>query len=79
MVVRYNYCPHCGRKIIFKIEMDDIDDALYPAPIYIHHDDEACDKISTFYVDSLLRVSYKELGKKKSKTGREIKTITTMK
>ncbi|MFW9990409.1 MAG: hypothetical protein ACFFC3_17340 [Candidatus Odinarchaeota archaeon] len=75
MVTRYNYCPYCHKRIIFKIEIDDIDQSLYPAPVYIHHKDGNCDKISTFYVDSLLRVSYKELGKKKSITNHEIKIL----
>ena len=64
MVNRYNYCPHCEKRILFTIEMKDIDQSQYPAPVYILHKDDACNKISTFYVDSLLRVSYKELEKK---------------
>ena len=78
MVTRYNYCPYCNKRIIFKIEFNDIDSSLYPAPVYIHHKDDSCNKISTFYVDSLLRVSYTEPGKKKSITGRDIKTIKTI-
>ena len=78
MPIRYNYCPHCHQRITFKIEMEDIDQSLYPAPIYLHHKNESCNKISTFYVDSLLRVSYKELEKKKSKTGSKIKLIETL-
>jgi hypothetical protein len=61
---RYNYCPHCNQKIWFDIEKDDIDTSRYPAPVYIEHDDEKCGKLSTFYVDSLLRVSYTEEEKK---------------
>ncbi|MFO8019067.1 MAG: hypothetical protein R6U96_10560 [Promethearchaeia archaeon] len=64
MVKRYNYCPHCQRKINFFINKKDIDAARYPAPVYIEHDDPECGETSTFYVDSLLRVSYKELEKK---------------
>ncbi|MHA1148399.1 MAG: hypothetical protein ACTSR8_09145 [Promethearchaeota archaeon] len=71
MVVRYNSCPHCEKRIIFQIEMEDINPNQYPAPVYILHKDESCNKLSTFYVDSLLRVSYKELEKKKG----GIKTI----
>ncbi len=78
MTTRYNYCPYCNKRIVFKIEKEDIDQSLYPAPVYILHKDESCNKTSTFYVDSLLRVSYKELGKKKSITGRDIKTIETI-
>jgi len=78
MVLRYNYCPYCEQRIVFKIEMEDIDQSLYPAPVYILHKDNSCGKISTFYVDSLLRVSYKELGKKKSINGSEIKIIETI-
>jgi len=51
--------------------MDDIDPTQYPAPVYIIC--KHCKKISTFYVDSLLRVSYKELDKKSG----GIKTIET--
>lgn len=58
--------------------MDDIDPSLYPAPIYLHHRDEDCNKTSTVYLDSLLRVSYSELDKKKSITGTPIKTIETI-
>lgn len=64
MPYRYNYCPHCEKKIVFKITETDINNAQYPAPVYVLHKDEECNEISTFYVDSLLRVSYKELEKK---------------
>ncbi|MFX0030977.1 MAG: hypothetical protein ACFE8B_17315 [Candidatus Hermodarchaeota archaeon] len=62
MPLRFNICPHCENKIVFKIEMKDIDPAQYPAPVYILCN--SCKKLSTFYVDSLLRISYKELEKK---------------
>jgi len=75
MVHRYNTCPHCEQRIIFKIEMANIDESQYPAPVYIVHKDESCGKLSTFYVDSLLRVSYKELEKKPG----GISTIETLK
>ncbi|TXT59750.1 MAG: hypothetical protein BAJALOKI2v1_170004 [Promethearchaeota archaeon] len=75
MVKRYNYCPHCNSRIVFKIEKEDIDTSIYPAPVYIVHDDESCGNLSTFYVDSLLRVSYKELEKKPG----AIATIKTLK
>ncbi|MFX1392022.1 MAG: hypothetical protein ACFFAH_00475 [Promethearchaeota archaeon] len=77
MTVKFNSCPYCHKRISFEIKLEDIDTSHYPAPVYIHHKDESCDKISTFYMDSRLQVSYKELGKKKSITGREIKTIKT--
>ena len=64
MPLRFNTCPHCNQKIVFKIDESDIDSSAYPAPVYILHKNESCRKISTFYVDSLLRVSYKELEKK---------------
>jgi len=62
MPLRFNNCPHCEKKIVFKIEMEDIDPSQYPAPVYIMCN--VCNKLSTFYVDSLLRISYKELEKK---------------
>ena len=62
MPLRFNTCPHCSGRVIFKIEIDDIDSSHYPAPVYIICN--SCNKLSTFYVDSLLRVSYKELEKK---------------
>ena len=62
MPLRFNTCPHCSNKIRFNIEMEDIDSSQYPAPVYITCN--TCKKLSTFYVDSLLRVSYKELEKK---------------
>jgi len=71
MPLRFNTCPHCSNKIKFTIEMEDIDTGQYPAPVYIIC--HSCNKLSTFYVDSLLRVSYKELEKK---TGGK-KTIQT--
>ena len=64
MPIRFNTCPHCNQRIVFQIEHEDIDSSQYPAPIYIFHNVESCGKLSTFYVDSLLRVSYKELEKK---------------
>ncbi len=62
MPLRFNSCPHCNSKITFRIEMGDIDSKQYPAPVYIIC--SSCNKLSTFYMDSLLRVSYKELEKK---------------
>ncbi|MFX0030839.1 MAG: hypothetical protein ACFE8B_16620 [Candidatus Hermodarchaeota archaeon] len=62
MPIRFNVCPHCEKKIVFKIEMEDIDPTQYPAPVYIICN--SCKKLSTFYVDSLLRISYKELEKR---------------
>ncbi|MFX1325841.1 MAG: hypothetical protein ACFE8N_12885 [Promethearchaeota archaeon] len=47
---------------MFRIEVQDIDSSQYPAPVYIIC--RSCTKLSTFYVDSLLRISYKELEKK---------------
>ena len=58
MPVRFNFCPHCSEKIIFDIKIEDIDSSQYPAPVYIVC--KSCNKLSTFYMDSLLRVSYKE-------------------
>ena len=75
MPIRFNYCPHCNKKIVFRIEQGDIDTSQYPAPVYIIHEDNSCGKLSTFYVDSLLRISYKELDKKPG----GITTIKTMK
>jgi len=75
MPYRFNICPHCGKKIIFWIEEGDIDSGKYPAPVYIHHKEKSCGKTSTFYVDSLLRVSYTALEKKPG----AIKTIKTIK
>jgi len=75
MPFRYNYCPHCNKKIVFKIEENDINHNRYPAPAYIVHSDETCGKLSTFYFDSILRVSYKELDKKPG----GIKTLETLK
>ncbi len=71
MPLRFNFCPHCDSKITFRIETEDIDSKQYPAPVYIIC--KSCNKLSTFYVDSLLRVSYKELEKKPG----GIKTIET--
>lgn len=71
MPVRFNTCPHCDSKIIFEIENEDIDSKQYPAPVYIKC--KSCSKVSTFYVDSLFRVSYKELEKKPG----AIKTLET--
>jgi hypothetical protein len=68
---RFNYCPHCDKKIVFEIELKDINSSQYPAPVYILC--KLCNKLSTFYVDSFLRVSYKELEKKPG----AIKTIKT--
>ena len=71
MPLRFNTCPHCNNKIVFQIETEDIDSKQYPAPVYIIC--KSCEKLSTFYVDSLFRVSYKELDKKPG----AIKTIKT--
>ena len=71
MVKRFNFCPHCNKKIMFEIEMNDINSSQYPAPVYILC--KNCNKLSTFYVDTFLRVSYVELTKKPG----GIKTIKT--
>ncbi|NVM44209.1 MAG: hypothetical protein HWN79_04775 [Candidatus Lokiarchaeota archaeon] len=73
MPLRFNSCPHCNQRIVFSIDENDINSTSYPAPVYILHKSESCGKVSTFYVDSLLRVSYKELEKKAG----AIKTIET--
>jgi len=74
MPLRFNSCPHCNQRIVFKIDENDIDSSKYPAPVYILHKSELCGKTSTFYVDSFLRVSYKELEKKSG----AIKTLETI-
>jgi len=74
MPLRFNRCPHCNQRIVFRIEQDDIDPSNYPAPVYILHESEMCGNLSTFYVDSLLRVSYCELEKKSG----AIKTLKTI-
>ena len=71
MPLRFNSCPHCNGKISFRIELEDIDSKQYPAPVYINC--KSCNKVSTFYVDSLFQVSYKELEKKPG----AIKTLET--
>ena len=71
MPFRFNKCPHCNTKIIFEIKDGDINSKQYPAPVYIKC--KSCNSLSTFYVDSLLRVSFKELDKKPG----GIKTIET--
>ncbi|MFX0104778.1 MAG: hypothetical protein ACFE75_04755 [Candidatus Hodarchaeota archaeon] len=72
MPIRFNTCPHCNERIIFNIEQTDINSSQYPAPVYILC--KSCKELSTFYVDTLLRVSYKELDKKSG----GIKTIETI-
>ena len=74
MPLRFHSCPHCNQRIVFKIEENDIDSSSYPAPVYILHKSESCGNISTFYVDSLLRISYRELEKKSG----TIKTLETI-
>ena len=74
MILRFNSCPHCNQRIVFKIDKNDINSSKYPAPVYILHKSESCGKTSTFYVDSFLRVSYKELEKKSG----AIKTLETI-
>ena len=72
-MLKFNTCPSCNQKILFKIELEDIDTNYYPAPVYISC--KLCNQTSTFYMDSRLQVSYKELGIKKSKMTTKIKTI----
>ncbi len=71
MPLRFNFCPFCNEKIMFRIEKEDINPSHYPAPVYILC--KFCNKLSTFYVDSFLRVSYIEPDKKSG----GIKTIKT--
>ena len=74
MPLRFNSCPYCNERIVFRIDEKDVNPSQYPAPVYIQHVSESCGKTSTFYVDSLLRVSYKELEKKPG----AIKTLKTI-
>ena len=74
MPLKVDYCPHCQKQIIFKLEAEDIDASLFPAPVYVHHSDASCNKLATFYVDSLLRISFKENERKSG----GIKTIETI-
>ena len=71
MPLRFNFCPFCNEKIMFRIEKGDINPSHYPAPVYILC--KFCNKLSTFYVDSFLRVSYTEPDKKSG----GMKTIKT--
>ncbi|MBY9006713.1 MAG: hypothetical protein KGD63_08145 [Candidatus Lokiarchaeota archaeon] len=73
MTLKFNSCPHCGQQIVFKVNFNDIDNSRFPAPIYIHHNNEQCGKISTFFLDSRLQVSYKDRDKKPG----ALKTIET--
>ena len=75
-MLKFNTCPHCNQKITFEIELEDIDNTHFPAPVYISC--RSCNQLSTFYVDSKLQVSYKELGIKKSIMNAKIKTIKTL-
>ena len=74
-MLKFNTCPNCSEKITFKIELTDITNH-FPAPVYISC--KLCNQISTFYMDSRLQVSYKELGTKKSIANAKIKTIKTI-
>lgn len=74
MPLKFDFCPHCQKKIIFKLEEEDIDARIFPAPVYVLHRDASCNKLTTFYVDSLLRISFKEIGRKRG----GIKTIETV-
>jgi len=64
MVLKVSSCPHCNSKIFFRIELSDINTERFPAPVYIVHKNGKCDKTSTFYVDSKLRISYSTKEKK---------------
>ncbi len=64
MVLKVSSCPHCNSKIFFRIELSDINNERFPAPVYIEHKNGICDKTSTFYVDSKLRISYSTKEKK---------------
>ncbi len=58
MVLKVYVCPHCQNQIRFKIDTNDIDHTFrYPAPIYIKHANGKCNKTSTCYLDSELRIS----------------------
>ncbi len=75
MPLKFNVCPHCSQKIVFRVNKDDIDNSKYPSPVYIHHNEDTCGKTSTFFLDSQLGVSYIEPEKKPG----AIKTIETLK
>ena len=51
-------CPHCNKKMLFTISQNDIDlSGKQPAPLYVKHSSKICQKSSTIYLDSELRIS----------------------
>jgi len=74
MVLKVSSCPQCEKKIFFRIELSDITTERFPAPVYIVHKNGICDQLSTFYVDSKLRISYSTKEKKEG----AIKTLHTI-
>jgi hypothetical protein len=74
MVLKVGICPHCDSRIFLRIELSDINPEKFPAPVYVLHKNGICDKISTFYVDSKLRISYSTKEKKEG----AMKTLETI-
>ena len=64
MPLKVSECPHCNARIFIKIEESDINPVKFPAPVYVIHKNGVCDKLSTVYVDSQLRISYSSPEKK---------------
>lgn len=74
MALKISYCPHCNSKVFFRIELSDINPERFPAPVYIIHKTGMCNMLSTFYLDSKLRISYSTKEKKEG----GIKTLDTI-
>jgi hypothetical protein len=58
MPIKVAICPHCNKRVFIRIEESDISPVIYPAPVWVIHKNGICDKLSTYYVDSKLGVSY---------------------
>lgn len=73
-------CAHCNKKMLFTITSDDVDltSGKLPAPIYVKHSLENCEKTSTIYLDSELHISLIDKGIEDGSKWKFVKSINSL-
>lgn len=73
-------CPHCNKKMLFTITSDDVDlsSGKLPAPLYVKHSSKICQKTTTVYLDSDLRISLMDKGIEDGSKWKFVKSVNSL-
>ena len=73
-------CPHCNKKLLFTISFNDVDltSGKLPAPLYVKHSSKVCEKTTTIYLDSELRISLMDKGVQDGSKWKFVKFIDSL-